>query len=70
VTLVELSGFVPEYRHERCNQILCGTERIVHNSKRLFYDRFLISIHQCPVIATNFYICILSVSVSPFLVVV
>ncbi|KAF8104599.1 hypothetical protein N665_0171s0101, partial [Sinapis alba] len=37
--LVELVEFVPESRHERCNQILRGTERIMDNScKRLFYE--------------------------------
>lgn len=36
--LVELSHFVPESRHERCNMILRGTERIVDSSKRLFYE--------------------------------
>lgn len=30
--LVELSAFVPDSRHERCNQILSGAERIVDNS--------------------------------------
>ncbi|KAH0913227.1 hypothetical protein HID58_036548 [Brassica napus] len=37
--LVELVEFVPESRHERCNQILRGTERVMDNScKRLFYE--------------------------------
>ncbi|KFK36626.1 hypothetical protein AALP_AA4G148400 [Arabis alpina] len=36
--LVELIEFVPDSRHERCNQILRGTERIVNKSKRLFYE--------------------------------
>lgn len=34
-----LVEFVPESRHERCNQILRGTERVLDNScKRLFYE--------------------------------
>lgn len=36
--LVELIEFVPESRHERCNHILRGTERIMDNSRRLFYE--------------------------------
>ncbi|ESQ35429.1 hypothetical protein EUTSA_v10008303mg [Eutrema salsugineum] len=37
--LVELIDFVPESRHERCNQILRGTERIMDNSRCLYYER-------------------------------